>query len=115
MNWSTWFIMYISNINRSDWEWEGECERIIFCPIAHTPFVWTVKQQQDHASHFGAAAPPPRRCPDCRKQWRNRKQWHKPSAQRARIVLPTFRAPPRPVMERAHFSLGRQAPARREL
>ena len=30
-----------------------------FCPIAPAPFVWTVKQQQDHASHFGAAAPPP--------------------------------------------------------
>ena len=51
------------------------------CPNAPAPFMLTIKQQQDHASHFGAAAPPPRRCPGCRTQWRNRKQWDKHSAQ----------------------------------
>ena len=51
------------------------------CPNAPAPFMWTIKQQQDHASHFGAASPPPRRCPGCRTQWRNRKQWDKHSAQ----------------------------------
>jgi hypothetical protein len=50
------------------------------CPYTTAPFVWTVKQQQDHASSFGAAEPPPRRCPACR---RDRKQGHKRSAQRA--------------------------------
>ena len=54
-----------------------------FCQIAPARFVWTVKQQQDHASHFGAVEPPPRRCPGCRKRWHNRKQWHNLSAQRA--------------------------------